>query len=42
MKKKVKKQPDEGRVKTDLSFEELMKKALNTALPKKDKKPKKK
>jgi hypothetical protein len=29
-------------VKTDLSFEELMKKALNTPLPKKEKKGKKK
>jgi hypothetical protein len=29
-------------VKTDLTFEELMKKALNTPLPKKEKKSKKK
>jgi hypothetical protein len=43
MKKKTKIAPEkEGKVKTDLSFEELMKKALNTPLPKKAKKAKKK
>jgi hypothetical protein len=43
MKKKVSKPPPaEEKVKTGLSFEELMKKALNTPLPKKIKKAKKK
>jgi len=42
MKKKERtKKPDEV-IKTDLSFEELMKKALNTPLPKLAKKKKKK
>jgi hypothetical protein len=34
--------PIEEKVKTNLSFEQLMKKALNTPLPKKAKKAKKK
>jgi hypothetical protein len=43
MKKKVKKPPPKDEiVKADLPFEELMKKALNTPLPKKEKKAKKK
>jgi hypothetical protein len=43
MKKKVRQRaPKDEMVKTDLSFEELMKKALNTPLPKKVKKAKKK
>jgi len=43
MKKKVRQPaPKDEMVKTDLPFEELMKKALNTPLPKKVKKAKKK
>jgi hypothetical protein len=42
MSKKVKPEKTEETVKTNLSFEELMKKALNTPLPKKAKKAKKK
>jgi hypothetical protein len=42
MSKKVKALKPEEKVKTDLSFEELMKKALNTPLPNKAKKVKKK
>lgn len=42
MGKKVKTGRVDQKVKTNLSFEELMKKALNTPLPKKGKKVKKK
>jgi hypothetical protein len=42
MSKKVKQEKAEEKVKTSLTFEELMKKALNTPLPKKPKKAKKK
>jgi len=42
MSKKVKPEKTEEPVKTNLSFEQLMKKALNTPLPKKVKKAKKK
>ena len=42
MKKKEQAQPRDEVVKTNLSFEELMKKALHTPLPAKGKKKKKK
>ena len=40
MSKPAKKEKAEEKVKTDMSFEELMKKALNTPLPKEEKKKK--